>query len=78
MKFSLPARARKNTLNKIIESEGDCFSKGLCSLCPLFKQCIRPHNGIMKISLTKEQRVTEACQLLLDIEINPDTLELLE
>lgn len=75
---SLIARARKNTLNRVIESGGNCFMERLCYSCPLFEKCIKQDSGLMRIKLTKEQRVKEACQLLLDIEINPDTSELLE
>lgn len=72
---SLITRARKNTLNQVIESDGDCLIRGLCELCPLRTRCLKNVSGIMRASFTKEQRVKEACQLLLDIELNLDTLE---
>ena len=74
---SLKIRARKNTLNRVIESNGNCFIKGLCHSCPLYDKCIKNNLGIKRAHLTREQRVKEACQALLEIEINPDTLELL-
>lgn len=75
---SLIARARKNTLNRVIESGGNCFIKGLCHSCPLAKRCLKNVSGMMRVNLTREQRVKEACYALLEMEINLDTSELPE